>query len=334
MSASFVFIFALAFLFTEAQDKYSAAVIQRRETPALSYANPVGQGKSPCKYNFNPAWIPPVDPNAKSTYVILRVSGCPSNFGGSGDHMILATCYVDGHCDDITKPQILPFESDSEDPRVVYWKGYYYLFYFAAGKGQDTVFLRKSNTPGNVTSWQKVGGPLPWHRNGCVLLRESPPNYVLFGESPPLPGLGIASTLDFETFQVLNDSLIKPNGANDRVAPEIVIEASTPVVQLSTGDYFHIYSAGTPGWVPKGNYTAGFIVLDKDDPTVLVQRSATHFFEPVLDYENGTGKYPVQRNRTLFPTSLIPTGKKDEFRVWYGAADANVGTAIVQVTAL
>jgi hypothetical protein len=31
--------------------------------------------------------------------------------------------------------------------------------------------------------------------------------------------------------------------------------------------------------------------------------------------------------------SATPTGRvKDEFRLWYGAGDGNVGTAVVQVT--
>ena len=50
----------------------------------------------------------------------------------------------------------------------------------------------------------------------------------------------------------------------------------------------------------------------------------------------GTGPYPVNRNRTLFPTTLVPqTGPgvaPDTFLVYYGAADANVAYAFIQVT--
>jgi len=324
-------VIAAAVLSADGQ-KYTAVVTKRGAIPALSYANPVGQGHSPCKYTFNPGWVPIIDPNEKSTYMLLRVSECPAEFGGNSDHMIMATCYVDGHCDDITKPLVLPFELYAQDPRVFYWQGFVYVFYYANGKNQDTVYLRKSSTPGNVTSWVKVAGPLPWHRNGCVILRDELPNYVLFGEAPPLPGAGIASTVDFENYVVLNDSVFRALGEKDALAPEIGIEAATPLVKLSTGDYFHVYAAATPGWVANGNYTCGFIILDKEDPTKVKQRSTTHFFSPILDYENGSGKYPVQRNRTLFPTSLVPTGNKDEFRIWYGAADANVGSALIQVT--
>jgi len=264
----------------------------------------------------------------------VRVSNCPDKFGGAGDHLLLATCYTDGHCDDITTPLIFPFESSAEDPRLAFVDGWYYLFYYASGTSQSTVYLRKTQTPANLTSWQRVGGALAWHRNGCVLVREKAPHYILFGESPPLPGVGIATTLDMASFKTINSTLIVPTGTNDKIQPEVVIEASTPVVQLSTGDYFHIYSAGTPGWVPNGNYTAGWIVLDKTDPSIVLQKSTEHFFISITDYEGvGESKYPVQRNRTLFPTSIIPVvGEKDVFRVWYGAADASVASVIVTVT--
>ena len=79
----------------------------------------------------------------------------------------------------------------------------------------------------------------------------------MFGESPPLPGLGIATTTDFVNFDVINATYMKPNGAANTAAPEIVIEAGSTPVQLSTGDYLHLYAAGTPGWVANGNYTGG-----------------------------------------------------------------------------
>jgi hypothetical protein len=104
---------------------------------------------------------------------------------------------------------------------------------------------------------------MPWHRNGCTVLRDDGNHYVIYGEAPPLKALGIARTRDFANYVVVNDSFLFPNGKDDKKAPEIVIEASTPAVQLFTGDYLSFYSAGTPGWVENGNYTGGWIILDK-----------------------------------------------------------------------
>jgi hypothetical protein len=50
------------------------------------------------------------------------------------------------------------------------------------------------------------------------------------------------------TYDVVNSTLIKPLGPNNTAEPEVVVEASTAPVRLSTGDYLHFYSAGTPGW--------------------------------------------------------------------------------------
>lgn len=86
-------------------------------------------------------------------------------------------------------------------------------------------------------------------RNGCVITRADGTHYVIFGESPPLPGLGIATTSNFTTYDVVNATFMEPNGAGNSAEPEIVIEAASTPVQLSTGDYFHLYAAGTPGWV-------------------------------------------------------------------------------------
>merc|ERR1712039_999676 len=222
---------------------------------------------------------------------------------------------------------------NNQDPRVVFDGEYYILYYYASGVDQSTVYVRRSKTPLDPNSWELLTRePLPWHRNGCVLLQPKPPHYVIFGESPPLKGLGIGTTYNFSAYHVVNDKFLEP--VADDELQEQVIEASTPVVQLSTGDYLHLYSAGTKGWVANGNYTAGWIILDKDDPSRILQRSRSHVLcSPCdRDYEMGNAPYPVQRHRTTFVTSIVPVnGEKDTFRIWYGAADASVATALLRV---
>lgn len=225
------------------------------------------------------------------------------------------------------------FPAGTEDPRVFYYQGNYYNYVYAPGPGQKTVALYKSPTPLIPSSWSLVAGELNWHRNGCVILREDGKHYVIYGETSAIPGIGIAYTYDFVNYTVINATWMEPLGANNTNEPEIVLEAATAPVQLSTGDYLHFYAAGTPGWVANGNYTAGWVILDGTDPTVIKQRSSTHLFVASMDYEIGNGIWPVQRNRTIFTTSVVPIqGQIDTFRVWYGAADANVAWATIQVT--
>ena len=75
--------------------------------------------------------------------------------------------------------------------------------------------------------------------------------------------------------------------------PEVCLEAATPPVRLSTGDWLHLFAAGTQGWGPwgpglGGSYSAGWVVLDRDDPTRIIQRSVVHPFKPDMDYEIGS----------------------------------------------
>jgi predicted GH43/DUF377 family glycosyl hydrolase len=323
---------------------YSVAVSDKGARPVLSIANPPGTGYGPCQCIFNPSYLAATPGVLNQSMLIVRASGCNATYGGAADHLMYAFCdAATATCGDL-QPYTLALEEDAEDPRVFFnpEDGYFYLYYFASGPGQNTVYLRKSNDPVNASSWELVVAQLPWHRNGCVILRPGNPagHLVIYGESGgptkgPLPGIGIASTTDWKNYTVVNSEWLEPLGANNTEEPEIVLEAASNVVQLSTGDWLHIYAAGTPGWVPEGNYTGGFIILDKDDPTQIIQRSTQHVFLPTEIYEIGypDDPYPVQRNRTLFVTSLIPIdGQVDTYRVFYGAADANVATAVLTVT--
>lgn len=357
----------LVLFFVCALAQYSVEILEKGAEPALSIGKPAGQGYSPCKFTFNPAWIP-AGPGLNASILIVRASGCPDSFGGGSDHLLYAFCRIDdngrGVCNDLL-PYAFPFETEAEDPRVFLLEEngelWYYLYYFASGPGQQTVYLRKTTTPLNLSSWQLVAKQLPWHRNGCVVVRASGDHYVMFGESPPLPGLGIATTTDFSTYNYVNLTYMTPNGPNNTAEPEIVIEAGSTPIQLSTGDYLHLYAAGTPGWVANGNYTGGWIIMvrrlrgpppallpptqptthhprfpaqDRDDPSILKQRSETHLFVPTMDYEIGGGKWPTNRFRTIFTTAVVPLPNEgaDTFLVWYGAADANVAWAKIRVT--
>lgn len=314
---------------------YTVTVSDKGSVPAMSIKKPVGQGYSPCECTFNPSWFD-VHPGLDHNIMVMRVSGCTPEFGGGEDHLAMANCYSNGTCSDLL-PLLLnaSFEAGSEDPRVFYYPtdGYWYMYYYAPGPGQSTVYLRRSATPLDPASWELVVAELPWHRNGCVILREDGTHYVIFGETGALPGIGIATTTNFVNYTYLNKTWLEPNGANNTDEPEIVLEAASNVVTLSTGDYLHIYAAGTPGWVANGNYTGGYLILSKDDPSVILQRSKVHIMVPTMDYEIGDGIWPVQRNRTIFATSLVPVeGQVDTYRLWYGAADANIASCIVTVT--
>ena len=329
------------------QRLYAVEVTDKSPQPVLSIGLPVGSGHSPCNLTFNPAFLPAHPPGLNESIVIVRASGCPPEFGGAEDHLLYAPCSAAGVCGDV-QPLAFGFEHLAEDPRVFFdaRDGFFYLFYFANGTNQSTVFLRRSKTPLQPGSWELLASALPWHRNGCAFVAASDVTYVLWGETYAgaypghyVAGIGLSSTTDWRSFTTVNATLLEP--ANFGPQPEVCLEAATPPVRLSSGDWLHLFAAGTEGWGPwgpgvGGSYSAGWVVLDRDDPSVIVQRSVLHPFAPTLDYEVGSSsQWPVYRNNTLFVTSLVPVeGETDVFRAWYGAADANVATALVRVTQL
>jgi len=113
-------------------------------------------------------------------------------------------------------------------------------------------------------------------------------------------------------------------------AQEIKLEAGAHMVELPSGDLLHFYAAATPGWVANGNYTAGYIILDKNEPSKIIQRGSGQFMVPTYDYETLCGmqppktlnsswykkcKYGGERRNVIFLCSatLLP-GSKDKFR--------------------
>ena len=330
---------------------YAVAVTRRSPAPVLSRGLPPGRGHSPCNFTYNPAVFPARPPALNASIAIVRVAGCPPSYGGAGDHLAYAECAADGSaCSDLQPGAGFPFEAQAADPRAYVnpEDGLFYLSYSAAAgaANQSAVFWRRSATPAALGSWELLAADLPWRRNGAAFYANGR-HHVLFGETfaPAypgryLPGIGLATTADFRAFATLNATLMVPAPAGPD--PEVCLAAAAPPVQLSTGDWLHVFAAGTQGWGPTGPgvqsgvYAAGFLVLSGADPSVVLQRDVLHFFRPDADYEAGSNPaFPARRKHTVFVTSLVPVpGQADVFTAWYGAADANVATATVQVTVL
>jgi predicted GH43/DUF377 family glycosyl hydrolase len=175
--------------------------------------------------------------------------------------------------------------------------------------------------------------------------------YCIFGESGSEgkgSGLGMAFTTDISKGKFTQTNWtagvpgtngvgmwMKALGADQQ---EIKLEAGTHIQQLESGDYLHFYAAATPGWVANGNYTAGYIILDKNEPTKIIQRGSGQFMVPTYDYEtlcsgDPACKYKGERKNVIFLSSATRIGP-NKFRLFFGGGDGNVGTGIVQVSDL
>lgn len=81
-------------------------------------------------------------------------------------------------------------------------------------------------------------------------------------------------------------------------------------------------SQSDPALAP-GTYSAGQILLDRNDPAKVIQRSGTYFLTPDRDFEiNG------QVNRVCFVEGLVYF--KDKWLLYYGTADSKIAVAQYQ----
>lgn len=360
---------------------YDVELIYHSPKPVISSSNPVGHGNSACPLAFNPSFIPANPPYLNKSGCLVRQCCDDSCHGHGESHNRLSSLDADpaerigfapcdlstGVCGDVLLSSEFNLDpsSDSEDPRAFLYDGYYYNFYFFGDSKADpkcksdqcTVKLSKTKTPLDASSWQRVT-TLPWHRNGCCIMRpRGQKSFCVFGEGPsPLPGLGIASTTNIDSgeFQqepwavadgvispITNDSMwLLPLGEKEA---EIKLEAGTHPVKLSTGDFIHFYAAATPGWVANGNYTVGFIILDGKDPRRIIQRSKLHLMIPTFPYEtlcggNASCPYIGERKNVIFLSSAtrlsagLSSLGHEEIRLFFGGGDGNVGTGLVQVS--
>ena len=82
----------------------------------------------------------------------------------------------------------------------------------------------------------------------------------------------------------------------------------------------NVQAVGTKD-LPEHTYSAGQILLDKDDPLKVIARTENYFFKPEKEYEI-TG----QVGNVCFLEGLVPFN--DQWFLYYGTADSKIAVAI------
>merc|ERR1712072_513653 len=113
----------------------------------------------------------------------------------------------------------------------------------------------------------------------------------------------------YSTMDLLNYTLVNHSFYTHRPGWESHdMEASTPPIRLDTGDYIHFYAGCNVSWgvlpgvckgkASTGQYMVGYIIMDGNDPTKIIQRSPmdTPLMAPLgkfgQPWEVGTQPYP------------------------------------------
>jgi predicted GH43/DUF377 family glycosyl hydrolase len=320
-------------------------------------------------YNYNPAVVPHYKSN-NDTSLIVRVQDAPADGGrwSVKPSKLAFTTSTDGqHFTPITNASVI-FDAVSagdiyatEDPRVSCMPSkftglcdYFYLLYSAVTIVNGTWIVRlsmaTSPTPKLAGSWVNHGRLFQddakgyqWTKSGAMLIRDSPPHYLFYGDSSYVAGLQYATSNDLLTWTTQPGIWlpVRENSFDSKL-----VEGSAHPILLPTGDYFMLYnSARQDGPTPKEGYTlqynVGWVILNGSNPVEILQRSSEPILTPVLEWETGMGSNSyAQENRSLTPRVVFCEGWKllawtntsITVELYYGASDSAIGVATVVVS--
>lgn len=228
-----------------------------------------------------------------------------------------------------------------QDPRVVFDKrtGTYYMTYAAYANplpkdpktnpygiycGDAWLGLATTKTPEDPASWQRhgynCGGACS--KSAAILIREKGPHFMFWG----IPTISVAISDDLIHWKSHKTDWVTPDASWD----EMWIEAGSPPERLEDGNYIMTYNiADGKLW-----WGIGYLILDGDDPTKVLQRGS-HLVWPTLPWEFGNSsrsKWEPYKDCIGAMNSLhrLP-GKENRFVGYYVAGDAVSGAAVITV---
>lgn len=329
-------------------DSYTFSV-DKEDSPVLSYVD----GSSSYQQVFNPTWIQASAGTQNQQGLLVRTQNCSAEVGGTcvfcggsaANASVLTLSLYDsvsgsfqpiGIGSEVFGPSTSADSWGTEDPRMAYGAsaGLYYMFYTAYNGTDIFLSLATAVNPtlaGTSGGWTKLGPVFPTYPNsksGALLLREQPPHYLLWGDS----SIRIARSDNPLVWPDIGTVLIAPRP--DSFDSQLV-EAGPPPLLLSTGDYLFFYNSATLGWPsdPSAAYHVGWLILSGKNPDVVLARSSEPLMSPEFAWELGVAPYTCNAPNVVFLEAASPIpGEKDTFQVYYGGADATIGTARVSVT--
>jgi beta-1,2-mannosidase len=201
--------------------------------------------------------------------------------------------------------------------------------YTAVGVGGYHLAVASSQTPLDPASWTRYGPVIPassglqqGSKSGAILLRPSPPHYLMWGDSE----IRWATSTDLITWNA--------SAANVLLAPRNtsfdsqLVESGPPPLLLSTGDYLFLHNSANTSLA----YHVSWAILDGQDPTNVLARASQPLLSPTLPWQIGAPPALCNVPNVVFLEAAAPVpGQVDTFYVWFGGSDASVGTAIISV---
>jgi predicted GH43/DUF377 family glycosyl hydrolase len=221
----------------------------------------------------------------------------------------------------------------TEDPRMAYNEqdNTYYMFYTAYNGSAIFLSLATSPNPTDENMWTRHGPvfpSLPGSKSGALLISDDvneKPNLLFWGDS----SIRVASSDDLTNWPDEGEVIISTREDN---FDSQLVEAGPPPLKLSNGDYIFFYNSASLGWpnAEGSAYHPGWVILDGDTPSVVKYRCEEPLLSPQFNFEFGVDPYTCNAPNVVFLEAAKSLGN-DTFQVFFGGADAVVGTATVVV---
>jgi len=341
-------------------------VTQRRANgnkPIISSQIPSSEaGYSVFHFNLVPAFL--TLPSGQPALLVRSVNGSTYQaWNGTSSTLlnpdrITLTTFI-GSASDIDTVAVAPILSNSvvfepegkaeacgvQDPRVVYnaQDETYYMTYASYGNplpkhpksnprgilcGDPGTGLATSKTPEVASSWVRHGyncnngSADNCGKSAAILVREHGLHYMFYG----IPTISVSVSEDLLNWRLIKTDWVVPNATEQ----EMWVEAGSPPMKLDDGNYIMTYNiADNSLW-----WGIGYLILDKDDPTKILQRG-TRLIWPSLPWELGhtsSANWEPYKNCIGAMNSLHALPMKNSFLGYYVAGDAVSGAAVIEVT--
>jgi predicted GH43/DUF377 family glycosyl hydrolase len=286
----------------------------------------------------------PGSPSRIAFAELLNDDGCNRTAANGGNEETLS-CSTPrfrpiGNASVVFEAQVPSEVRGTEDPRMVFDEHaqVYYLLYTSAYH----THIASSKDPTRADGWTRHGpicrSTTACAKSGALLLSDAPsaenPHHLFHTAGQ----IFVTHTAGPVTGGNWANSTLFLNGTS---WGNPFVESGPPPMKLSTGDYIFFVNSWHVPDPAKGQqanvYEPFWVVLSGSDPTKIIAQASKPLFEPTKEVwmtgHPSTPAAPVVCNtaEVAFVEAAHPIGK-DLFRVYFGGADAVVGTAVVQVS--
>lgn len=235
------------------------------------------------------------------------------------------------------------WEGGCEDPRIVVDESGKYFMTYTTYDGEIARLCVASSD--DLLQWVKHGLAFEnaydekykdtWSKSGAIVTRLEGDQFVAtkingvywmyWGDTDIFMATS-ENLIDWKPLEQANGELSVAFGPRKGMFDSRLVEPGPPAMLTDKGILL-IYngmnlsaSDGGDKNLPEGTYTAGQVLMDKDDPTQLLERTEDNFLKPEKDYEI-TG----QVGNVVFLEGLVYF--KNKWLLYYGTADSKIAVA-------